>query len=116
MNSVLASWLGEGGVPVAQELAEARAKICEGCDRNVEPKWWERMVKDPIAFVIRCTLEIKEARNLKVPNEDKLMMCRACGCCNPLHIWSPLKHIRNHTGMETYPKFSPQCWILNERE
>ena len=109
MNPLI-EWLGEGGVPVAQELAESRSKACEACPENRAPRWWE-IALDPIAYCILRLLEVKNAMNLVVANEDKLHMCRVCGCCNRLKIWTPLSHIVKHDAPE---KFHVNCWIRRE--
>lgn len=112
--SVLKSWLGDGGTPVSKPLAEDRAKVCEICNLNVSPKWWEATVVDPVAVAIRVALGVKEGMSLSLPNDDKLNMCKACGCCNQLHAWTPLQHIIGHTSPETMEKFPDHCWIKTE--
>jgi hypothetical protein len=107
--STLLSWLGAGGKPVAHDLAVARARICEACPHNVEPRWWET-AKDTVAETIRIWLEEKNKLDLRVPNEDALGMCKTCGCCNRLLVHTPFDHIRkNMTGQEA-AKYPDTCW------
>jgi hypothetical protein len=114
MSEVLKNWLGNGGTPVHRILAEERASVCELCNLNVAPKWWEANIVDPIASAIRVGLGIKEGMNLKLPQDNALHMCKNCGCCNQLHVWTPLEHITGHTSPETMEKFPDHCWIKTE--
>lgn len=113
MLDILKDWLGEGAVPVANELAQKRAKICAACVLNVEPLWWERYSKEPVAEFIQQTIALKNEMKIGIEIEKDLAMCRACGCVNRLHIWTPLKHILSHTSMQTMQKFDAGCWIAN---
>ncbi len=106
---VLTSWLGAGGQPVEKSEAQRRSEICLKCPLNVEPKWWERMTKNPIAEAIRVTLELKHGMNLSVEGEDKCGVCKICGCALPLKIWVGMEHIRNQVGnLQDAPAF---CWM-----
>jgi len=101
----LLDWLGSGGQPVVPELAQARASICETCVENRAPRWWE-VVKDPVADCILELLEVKTAMNLRVENEEKVNMCRVCGCCIRLKVWVPIQHVSQNK-----EKFPEHCWI-----
>jgi len=116
--AILRDWLGDGD-PVHPMVAEARAQRCttgnEGkpCPLNIEANWWDR-VKSTIADWIRYELELKNKMELKVPQEDALGMCKACGCCLRLKVWTPIKHIKDHitpAQLKTTPGF---CWIRAE--
>jgi len=107
----LLDWLGSGGFPISATLAEKRAAICVSCPLNVEGLWWERNLKDPIAQAIIKTLEIKNSMKISTPLDDKLGMCKACGCVNSLHVHAPLIHILQHTKMQTMQRFDDGCWI-----
>lgn len=111
--AVLADWLGSGGHPVEKAKADARAQVCESCPLNCEPNWWGR-VKSSIAEAIKQHLSAKTALGLQVENEERLHMCRACGCANRLKVWCPLEHIVKHTPSETFQKFPGTCWIKKE--
>lgn len=119
---LLVDWLGDGGEPVSQILAEHRAYACTHgdngypCKFNVEPGWWDKHVKEPIAETIRADLELKKRLRLHVSSEDALAMCKPCGCCMKLKIWTPLKHIRGHTPPEVFEKFPSWCWQRKEIE
>lgn len=110
---VLKEWLGEGGAAVDRRIAEHRATICRECPENRHPKWWEH-TKHAIAEVIRMHLEVKNRTHIAVEDETNLHMCRVCGCCIPLKIHVPLKHILANTEPEMLAKFPLACWIPNE--
>jgi len=108
----LLDWLGDGGKAVEHSLAESRSKVCETCPENRAPLWWEWAL-DPIADCIRNRLEVKNQMNMRVTNEERLNMCRVCGCCLRLKVHTPLRHIVDNTDRE---KFPAHCWIRSEQE
>ena len=110
---IISDWLGAGGVPVEQHTAEYRAFTCELCSENRPGNWWDQ-VKNSIATWIGWTIEVKNRMKLEVPNENKLGICRACGCCNRLKIWTPIEHIKTHTSFEVSRRFPGNCWIISE--
>lgn len=118
---LLRDWLGEGGDPVSQAQADFRADVClhgnggEGCPLNVEPNWWDR-VKDAIAETIRAELEVKRRLQLHATGEEHLSMCKPCGCCLKLKVWTPTKHIKAHTSSDTLDKMPGFCWQRIEIE
>lgn len=121
MSSVLIAWLGEGGAPVSQELAEARASVCkkgyygEKCPSNVEPNWWGR-VKHAAAETIKTHLQAKNGLKLVTSNESELGMCKTCGCCLPLKVWVPVQHVKEHMSPEMKESLPPWCWQKIELE
>lgn len=106
----LAEWLGSGGKTVSYEQAQSRAIVCQSCSENCAPRWWE-ISHDSIASCIRQILELKAGMKLKVSNEDSLHMCRACGCCIRLKVWTPLSHIVEHSDTSKLPD---HCWVRRE--
>jgi hypothetical protein len=77
---ILKDWLGDGAVPVAGDLAEQRAVVCEGCPFNMtEGKPLKKLVAK-IATAIKEQAEVKNLVELRVSNEAKLGSCSACGC------------------------------------
>ena len=109
-TSVLRAWLGAGGAPVEQKTAEIRSFICEYCPENVAPEWWE-FAKQPVAEVIRVWIQAKSELRLHVQNEDKLGMCKKCGCAISLKVFTPIDHILNHTTQEQLEDYPHACWI-----
>lgn len=112
----IAEWFGSGGQPVAQELAESRAKICETCPQNKGGNWWDKHIADPIAQVIVRHLVAKNKIGLVLPNESKLQMCISCGCCLRLKPFVPLGHIMQHTNEQTMLKYPSHCWVRKESQ
>lgn len=110
---VLADWLGEGGRPVPDYMANERAQSCVGCTMNRAPKWWET-AKDLAAQTIRLELEARHTMKISSPFDESLGMCAACGCCMRLKIHVPISHIRDHTTPETLAKFPSHCWQRHE--
>jgi hypothetical protein len=106
---VLTDWLGDGGKPVAPELAEQRASICVHCPENRSPNWWEKYT-NAIALWIRRALMVKNNLGYKVPQEDDLFMCRKCGCCLRLKVHVPIAHIRAHTSDLKLGLYPAYCW------
>lgn len=118
-TEALADWLGDGGVPVNPILAEMRAGRCSigndgrKCPLNVHPGWWDK-AKHAVANWIRRELEIKNNMRLRVSSEDNLAMCKACGCCLQLKIWTPAKHLREHVTKEQINTTPSYCWMRRE--
>lgn len=117
--AVLVDWLGEGGSPVDPMVAAFRAQRClignngQPCPKNAELNWWDR-VKHQIADWIKAELELKARMALHLAEDGKLGMCRVCGCCLQLKVWTPAKHIREHTTPEKLAEFPEYCWIKRE--
>lgn len=108
---VLLDWLGSGGKPVEQSLADSRAPICATCPKNDGGDWLSYFTK-PIADKIRTQLEIRGDLQLRTPYDEKLTVCSACDCPLKLKVWVPMDHILSHTSEDTKTKLDPRCWIL----
>jgi hypothetical protein len=112
----LADWLG-GEPPVIKGVAEFRAEICvqgndgKPCPLNVAPNWWDRNVKDPIARWITRELEEKHRMQLNTLYDGQLHMCKVCGCCVKLKVWTPAKVLRAHVTKKQLNKTPPYCWM-----
>lgn len=115
--AILADWIGDGGVPVSPNMAEARAAMCLNCPHHEPGRWWNIFFRDPIAKAIRRTLEFKNRMNLRLFDEDKFGMCLKCGCSPRLKVWVPIEHIAAHTPPEQVAEFpKDRCWIRSEIE
>lgn len=112
---ILNEWIGEGGKPVDDWQAEARASVCETCPFNRYPKWWET-AKDFVAHRIKDALTIKHRLGFRTSNENALHMCQVCGCSTGLKVWVPIEHIKAHTHADTLAAFPKVCWIRTEIE
>lgn len=111
--AIIKDWLGAGGIPVHPLVADRRAKVCASCPLNVSPNWWSR-IKHKIADEIKKQIEFKNRIGLKVDCEESIHMCKACGCCNRLSVWTPIIHIAHHTTTEKLAEFDKDCWKRKE--
>lgn len=115
---ILRDWLGDGD-PVHPMVAEARAKRCttgndgKPCPHNIEPNWWDR-IKHVAAEWIRSEIELKAKLKLHVPQEKDLAMCKICGCCLSLKVWTPIQHIKNHVTSDALNATPEYCWMRKE--
>ncbi len=115
---LLRDWLGEGGMPVSQTHADHRADVCvhgnEGdpCVFNVAPHWWNLLenAKNAIAETIQAELELKNHLEMHADQEESLGMCRGCGCCLRLLVWTPKERLKEHTTAEQIEKLPAFCW------
>jgi hypothetical protein len=112
--AILKDWLGGGGEPVPRVIAEHRSSFCLQCPHNVAPKWWDK-AKEAVAENIRQHLEVKNQVGLTLSNEDRLHMCRKCGCCLTLKLHVPFEHIHAHTSQKVYDSLPVFCWMLAEK-
>jgi len=111
--AVLKDWLGEGGVPVSQELAERRAMTCTCCPMNVAPRWWEK-ARNRVARAMVRQLAVKNSANISTSLDENLHVCKKCGCCLPAKVHVPIKHVADHTRPETLEQMPSFCWVRNE--
>lgn len=100
----LAEWLGEGAMPVSQDLAEVRALACRQCPMNggVVGK-----VKEAVAEY----LQTKAKLELHVEKESELHTCQVCECPLKLKVWVPLDYVLSHSEATQFPA---ECWIRKE--
>lgn len=112
--AALLEWLGDGGKPVAAELAEARAAVCARCPQNAKGDW-TRLFTEPAAAIIRTQLALRGDLKLRTQHDDALVVCQACGCPLKLKVHVPLAQVAGHTSAETRAKLDPACWILSEK-
>ncbi len=113
-----AAWLGDGGAPVEQSLANKRTSICLICPLNQPMPIWE-LLTAPAANQLRRQLSLKANMQLVVPGEDGLHTCKACLCKLDLKVWTPPEHIKATIDAETLEALhrdAPHCWILKEMD
>lgn len=108
---VLLEWLGSGGKPVEQSLADSRAAICVGCPKNGQGGILSYFTK-AAADTIRIQMEIRGDLQLKTPHDEKLGVCEACLCPLRLKVFTPIEHVLAHTSNDVKTQLVPQCWIL----
>lgn len=111
--AILREWLGEGGIPVSRELAEARAAVCVPCGKHRKFKWWE-IAKHVVAEFITNCISLKNKLNISTSRDGELFMCGACKCCCKLKVHVDIRHILAHTSKETMSELDADCWILKE--
>lgn len=118
---ILKDWLGEGGVVVEQEKAQARANIClNGArDEHGKPRMCPNNVKSgllpkAVAWAVHEELQLKNELQLRVDGEKALGKCSICDCQNRLKIWREIDKIRAEETEESLRKFPDWCWIRNE--
>lgn len=105
------SWFGDGGEPVAPEVAQARANVCLKCPMNYKGDWLWSMATQ---LAINAQSRLRKIMNLKVEGENDLKTCEACGCVIKLKVHVPISHIYRHTTIEQLTKYHPACWIRKE--
>jgi hypothetical protein len=103
-------WLGAGGKPIAQTLAQRRADRCLVCPKRADPSAFEKLT-GAAARAFKLILEIKNQTTLRVEEEEKLGVCSACGCTLEVKIHEPLQHILAETSDEVFTELDEKCWI-----
>lgn len=111
--AILRDWLGDGGTPVAKELANGRAGVCATCPQN-EPGDWMALFTAPAQEFIRGQLNVRKDLNCTTPFDDQLRVCKACFCPLKLKVHVPLEHIKRHLSDGARAKLDARCWITDE--
>lgn len=119
-TAVVLDWLGAGGNPVAQELAEKRAAICVACPMNAAPDWYTSAPAELIRQAVKAWQVLKGTPfAFQTSQGDKLKSCAACKCLLTLKTFVDIRHILAHTKPDVLNDLNPanpRCWILTERE
>lgn len=110
---VLLDWLGSGGKPVDQAVAEHRANVCVSCPKN-DGGPWTSYFTGKVADKIKTQLQMKHDLALRTTQDEKLTVCSACDCPLQLKVHTPLVHILAHTTDEVKKRLHPNCWITAE--
>lgn len=110
---LLSEWLGNGGVPVDNNLAESRAKVCTNCPQNQKGDWTSFFTVPTAAF-IRAQLSMRQDMALATSSDERLGVCVACGCPLKLKVHVPASHIKKYTSEAVRKALDPQCWIPPE--
>ena len=105
------SWLGEGAIPVAQELAQKRTDICNTCPNNVHGN----PIIESVAEAIRKTVEIKNDLGLRTAGNKKLGTCSVCACALKLKVHVDIGVIRRSMTTDDLAKFPDFCWQVTEK-
>lgn len=105
-------WFGDGGQPVAPELAQQRSDVCNRCPMNQEKPVWE-LFASAVVIAVKQQLKLKSELNLRVNGEENLHVCSACLCILSLKVHTPLKFILESSDTEGLHE---SCWILAEQQ
>ncbi len=106
--AVISKWLGSGGEVVDQEIAQARADVCNRCHNNVlgfKPI-------QTVATAVKQYLSVKNGLGLRVNGEHSLGACSACWCQLRLLVWEPQEKVQRELTDEERPKLPIWCWRL----
>lgn len=119
-RKILSGWLGEGGNPVAAELAQNRADVCTGRKTGVPCPFNEDGFApvEAVAGIIKSQVEKKSDLKLAVEGGGRLKTCTQCMCHLPLKVHVPMNFILAHTKPETLDKIRRQkadCWQVTEK-
>lgn len=107
--AALASWWLKGHKPVDFYIARARARACVACPMN-EPEGLFNL-EGRVGELFKAGLEQKHALNLKLPQDEKLGVCEACGCPLKLKVWSPREVLFEDGKPEYFDKLWEKCWM-----
>lgn len=118
---ILTRWLGDGGKPVSNDIAQRRANICNTvasgaiCPFN-QPGF---QPVERIAEIIKAQTEKKNELKLTVEGEENLHTCSLCFCALPLKVHVPIEVIAPSLPtpmLEKFKREQPKCWIVSEIE
>jgi hypothetical protein len=123
---ILLDWLGSGGKPVSNELANQRAEVCANrgpdpdhpgqflkCPQNQAGEW-TKWFTVPAAAVIQRQIEKRHEMKLETAYDSTLGICAACSCPLKLKVHTPIEHIKSKMPEEQRAKLDNLCWILAE--
>lgn len=110
----LADWLGDGGKPVAFELAHTRASVCARCPLNEKTRWFE-FIKMGVSKFISAQERLRTGAHLITIYDPKLGTCKACKCYLKLKVWVPLDKIVDNLLPAQMDELDPKCWVRKEQ-
>lgn len=108
--TILASWLGTGGVTVPYNVAQSRAHLCLKCPKKEPCPPFEANAAEAVKRVV----ELKNKLQLRVRGEKDLGCCSACGCVNKLKTWLTIDKIKREMDEAEMGRLDANCWILKE--
>ena len=107
-------WLGDSLKPVSPELSEKRAQVCVVCPRHDGDKEFIDKLTAEAAKGVRALMQAKYDMELKTSVDDKLGMCRACGCVLPLKVHVSLEVAKKKLKPGDFEQLHETCWIRHE--
>lgn len=108
-----AEWIGDGGEPLPQDKAQARADRClhgnggKPCPHNQEMPLFE-VLTGAVAKSVIAQLKVKDKMGLRLQQENELHTCDVCLCSLRLKCFVPSKFIHVSFGREELPSY---CWM-----
>jgi len=114
-TAVVIDWLGSGGEPVAQELAEKRAAVCVACPNNQTGDWYVTAPAELLRKAVSSWQSMKgKTFAFETAQGDKLKSCQVCRCLMRLKVFVGLDHILAKTKPEVMEELHPNCWIVKK--
>jgi hypothetical protein len=113
---VVIDWLGSGGIPVAQELAEKRAETCVNCPQNQPGDWYVTAPAELLKKTVEAwkSLTGKTDFKFETAQGDKLKSCLVCRCLMGLKVFVGLEHILSKTKPEVMAELPQNCWVVRK--
>lgn len=117
--NTLTDWLGTGGVPVAQDLAETRANTCAAgdggkrCPKNSDGGLL-KFFTVPAQKYIKKLVEKRNEMKLATSRDKDLGVCVACDCPLNLKVFTPIEVIKANLSSDAQAELVPFCWIRRE--
>lgn len=116
-TAVVLDWLGAGGNPVSQELAEKRASICVNCPKHEIGSWYTVAPAELIKEAVIAWQTLKGTKfEFHTSHGDTLKSCSVCRCLMRLKVFVDEKHILAKTSPDVLNELDPRCWILAEKK
>lgn len=104
---ILSEWGIAGGKVVERSIAQARANICETCNRN--DSGWE--IPETAANAIKEQMALRHHLDLNLPNDTSLHTCGVCHCPIKLKLWIPIEQLLKYETQDSLAAFPEHCWL-----
>lgn len=113
-TAVIIDWLGAGGIPVAQELAEKRASTCVDCPQNQPGDWYVTAPAELLKKSVETWKSVTGKTDVKFETAQggKLKSCNVCRCLMSLKVFVGLDHILSKTKPDVMAQLPQNCWIV----
>lgn len=110
-SGLLMEWDASGAGTVAQEEANARAKVCSECPLNNVANY-EHWQKIPAATAIKSRIARLNGLKLSTPYDQKLGLCDGTYCPTAYLVHAPKVILDKRVGAKIRPGLNANCWIL----
>lgn len=117
-TAVVIDWLGSGGNPVDQGLAEKRAAVCVACPMNQPGDWYVTAPAELLKKTVETWKSVTGRTDFKFETSqgDKLKSCQVCKCLMSLKVFVGLGHILQKTKSDVLAELPQNCWIVRRDE